>query len=520
MTTESGFTAEDLARRMAAPGRTFALLDVREAGEAERGHIFGATVLPRRLLEFRIRTLVRSLATPLRLYDDGDGRAALAAETLRTAGYRDVACLTGGLAAWRAAGQPLATGFNVPSKAFGEKIAAEGVPSVSAEALAAQVEAGSDFVLWDVRPPAEYETGTLPGAVNGAGFELILRAPDVVRSGRPLLLHCAGRTRSLIATRTLQLLGIADVAAVENGTMGWMLSGRALEKGARRALPPANPDTVQAVSRRARACAAEVGVQAISPAQALALVSMPDAAFALFDVRSAAAFAQGHAAEALHVPAGQLVQCTDDHIAVPGAPVLLMDDGDARAEMAGYWLRRMGLPDVRVIEGGPAAFAAAGGSIAQGPQRSRPIGLEMARARVPALKPEALLADPDSVSIIDVGISTDFAAGHLPGARWVPRGSLEARIETVPADRPLLVAAKDERQSLFAAQTLKAHGFAAFVLDGGQSGWRAAGGRIETGYSPEPGFGEDVVLPPYAKDQASMERYLEWEQALHHVPRA
>lgn len=519
MMRESGFTAEDLARGMAAPGRAFALLDVREAGEAERGHIFGATILPRRLLEFRIRTLVRSLATPLRLYDDGDGRAAWAAETLRAAGYRDVDCLNGGLAAWRAAGQPLATGFNVPSKAFGETIAAEGVPSVSAEALAAQVEAGSDFVLWDVRPPAEYETGTLPGAVNSAGFELILRAPDVARSGRPLLLHCAGRTRSLIATRTLQLLGIANVAAVENGTMGWMLSGRALEKGARRELPPANPDTVQAVSRRARACAAEVGVQVISPDQALTLIRSNDAAFALFDVRAAAAFAQGHAAYALHVPAGQLVQCMDDHIAVPGAPVLLMDDGDARADMAGYWLRRMGMPDIRVIEGGLAAYAAAGGSIAQGPQRSRPIGLEMARAQVPSLKPEGLLADLDSVSIIDVGISTDFAAGHLPGARWVPRGSLEARIEIKSADRPLLVSAKDERQSLLAAQTLKAQGFSAFVLEGGLLGWHAVGGRIETGCSLEPGFGEDVVLPPYAKGHVGMERYLEWEQALHHMPR-
>ncbi|MFN3217384.1 MAG: rhodanese-like domain-containing protein [Acidimicrobiales bacterium] len=41
------------------------------------------------------------------LHCAGGGRSALAADTLRSLGYGDVAHLTGGLAAWRHAGLPV-----------------------------------------------------------------------------------------------------------------------------------------------------------------------------------------------------------------------------------------------------------------------------------------------------------------------------------------------------------------------------------------------------------------------------
>jgi len=59
----------------------YALLDVRERAAFERGHIFRATPLPRRLLETRLPGLVTAPATLIVLCDD-DGRvAALAAPT-------------------------------------------------------------------------------------------------------------------------------------------------------------------------------------------------------------------------------------------------------------------------------------------------------------------------------------------------------------------------------------------------------------------------------------------------------
>ena len=41
----------------------------------------------------------------------------------------------------------------------------------------------------------------------------------------------------------------------------------------------------------------------------------------------------------------------------------------------------------------------------------------------------------EGVAIVDVRETEEFAAGHLPGARHVPRSYLETRIEGVVADR-------------------------------------------------------------------------------------
>ena len=41
----------------------------------------------------------------------------------------------------------------------------------------------------------------------------------------------------------------------------------------------------------------------------------------------------------------------------------------------------------------------------------------------------------EGVTIVDVRGSEEFATGHLPGAKSVPRGHLESRIEGVVPDR-------------------------------------------------------------------------------------
>ena len=41
----------------------------------------------------------------------------------------------------------------------------------------------------------------------------------------------------------------------------------------------------------------------------------------------------------------------------------------------------------------------------------------------------------EGVTIVDVRGSDEFATGHLPGAKSVPRGYLESRIEGVVPDR-------------------------------------------------------------------------------------
>ncbi len=94
------------------------LIDIREAAEFARGHIPGAVLSPRGLLEFEIHALVERTAAgsdvapedrEIVLYCGTGGRSALAAETLTNMGYRNVTSMDGGIIAWSAAGLPVDT---------------------------------------------------------------------------------------------------------------------------------------------------------------------------------------------------------------------------------------------------------------------------------------------------------------------------------------------------------------------------------------------------------------------------
>jgi len=92
------------------------LIDIREHPEFLRGHIPGAVLSPRGLLEFEIHALVERTAAAsnvapeereIVLYCGTGGRSALAAETLNEMGYRNVQSMDGGIVAWNAAGLPI-----------------------------------------------------------------------------------------------------------------------------------------------------------------------------------------------------------------------------------------------------------------------------------------------------------------------------------------------------------------------------------------------------------------------------
>ena len=106
------------------------------------------------------------------VYDDWNGwGAARAWWLLRWAGHDRVRVLNGGLAAWRAAGQPLST--DQPPPGDGDFTAAPGaMPVLDADGAAALARRG---VLIDARAPERYRgetepidpvAGHIPGAVN------------------------------------------------------------------------------------------------------------------------------------------------------------------------------------------------------------------------------------------------------------------------------------------------------------------------------------------------------------------
>jgi rhodanese-related sulfurtransferase len=64
------------------------------------------------------------------------------------------------------------------------------------------VEGGG--LLVDVRSPAEFAEGQLPGALNVPVHEIQARDAELSPSGRPLVLYCRSGTRSAHAAETLR----------------------------------------------------------------------------------------------------------------------------------------------------------------------------------------------------------------------------------------------------------------------------------------------------------------------------
>ena len=86
------------------------VLDVREADEFATGHLPGAVLAPRGLLEFKLSSTPELNARDLKLvvYCKTSGRAALAAAVMHDMGYTHVRSIAGGFDAWAAAGLPVA----------------------------------------------------------------------------------------------------------------------------------------------------------------------------------------------------------------------------------------------------------------------------------------------------------------------------------------------------------------------------------------------------------------------------
>ena len=95
-------TASDLLA-MLKQGNDVVILDIREPNEWNLGHVPGATLLPRGVIETNVEARVPRDKTVI-LYCSGGSRSALAADTMQQMGYGEVHSLIGGFRAWAEAG--------------------------------------------------------------------------------------------------------------------------------------------------------------------------------------------------------------------------------------------------------------------------------------------------------------------------------------------------------------------------------------------------------------------------------
>jgi hydroxyacylglutathione hydrolase len=126
----------------------------------------------------------------------------------RRIGYDDLSLLTGGVAAWRAAGLPVDT-----------------VTELGARQALARQEAGATLV--DVRQRSELELVRIPGAVHLELGDLIAGATPPGTG--PFVTFCGHGERSATAASLLERRGL-DVANLVGGTSAWMDAGLPVER--------------------------------------------------------------------------------------------------------------------------------------------------------------------------------------------------------------------------------------------------------------------------------------------------
>jgi thiosulfate/3-mercaptopyruvate sulfurtransferase len=122
-----------------------------------------------------------------------------------------------------------------------------------------------------------------------------------------------------------------------------------------------------------------------------------------------------------------------------GHPVVVYDAGEGQAAARAWWsLRWAGHDDVRILDGGFAAWTAAGGSVEAGQVEAGQVELEpgdfeITPGRLPVLDAAAAAAVARTGTLVDARVGPRFrgetepvdpVAGHIPGAVNVPAAEL------------------------------------------------------------------------------------------------
>lgn len=491
-----------------------AVLDVREAGEFGLGHLLFAVPAPYSRFEFDLDQLVPLRATRLVLCDDGRSRVAeRAARRANALGYERVYVLEGGTEGWERAGYRLFAGVNVPSKVFGELVEeTHHTPRISAPDLHAMLVRGERVVVVDGRPFPEYRKMNIPGSLCCPNGELALRISAIVENEAiPIVVNCAGRTRSIIGAQTLLELGIRNpVFALENGTQGWTLAGFELERGSARRYPPAPPQTDLAKRVKVAAeLAARQGVRSLDLEEARQWLADRARTTYLLDVRTPEEFERGAVPGTRNAPGGQLVQATDQWLAVRGARVLLVDHDGIRAPIVARWLRRMGWDahTVRVPVDIAITDPAGGSTVAS----TLPLPVPVTHDVLDEWRQSG------DCLVVDVRPSMEFRRGHIPGSTW----SIRPRIAgDVPEGAKRIALVSDELLvlRLVARELAERKDVALCYLDGGYRRWVAEGRPTEASLDvPTDRDAIDYLFFVHDRHEGNLEaarQYLAWEQGL------
>lgn len=329
-------------------GERLLILDSRPFEEFTRMSIPGGINVPGGELAYRIAELAPDPETLVVVNCAGRTRSILGAESLRRFGIPNrVVALRNGTMGWELAGLACARGATAryregtPPELEQALARAEalrrrhGVGLINRDTLAAWQQDGTrTLYLLDVRDPREYEAGHLPGSRSAPGGQLV-QATDswiAVRNARIVLVDDTG-VRARMTAQWLAQMGHRDIHVLEGGLEGPLESG------------PWQPEValpeVETLPLRSVKAALEAGAGRV------------------VDLARSIAFREGHILGALWGVRTRL-DALAGRLPDQGLVAVTSPDGNRLAALAVEELEELTAARVGVLEGGVAAWAAAG----------------------------------------------------------------------------------------------------------------------------------------------------------------
>lgn len=120
-------------------------------------------------------------------------------------------------------------------------------------------------------------------------------------------------------------------------------------------------------------------------------------------------------------PLGVLQQQAREWGISAGTPVVVYDRlAGTKAGRAWWVLRWAGLTDVRILDGGLAAWFGAGGALTGAVPAPAPGNVTLSSGHLPQLSTQRAVDFARRGRLFDARTQAQYADGHIPGAQWLP----------------------------------------------------------------------------------------------------
>ena len=372
--------------------------------------------------------------------------------------------------------------------------------TISPQSLDALLKGNSQFALIDVRDPGEYNNAHIPGAslIPRGDLEAQIAAA-VPHIATPVVLCDDDARRATLAAATLERVGYSDVSALDGGINRWVTQEYPTEWGVN--VPSKDfGERVEVVH----------GVPEIDAVELRERIERGDE-LVILDTRTPEEY------QRLCIPGGRSVPGAELALRITDITKDLNDDatvvincaGRTRSIIGTRVLQRMGLPNVVGLKNGTAGWSLAGYALEAGADRvDLPAltdeGIAAAEAYADRIAAEdgvryldadglrALMArrSDETVYLVDVRTSAEYADGHIPGFRWFAGGQAVQRSDEVAVVKncPIVFCCDGRARATITASWYRQMGHEqVYAMRGGISEWQRAGHSLEQGHSqPQP----------------------------------